>query len=146
MTQIKAKIEPAEPLTAPAHANPPRVILQESIRVKSVGLKKKKKKLRYSFGLGTIQHLERGVTRSLETASKGVARTFSEYSERSGSSARKKRDGALRDGIANWTKALSKGMRIAGEAPYDFVKNVNRGPGSKQVRETVRLLTPPPLR
>jgi hypothetical protein len=121
------------------------VILHESIRVKTVKTGKKKKR-RYSFGLGTVQHLERGVTRSLETVSKGVARTFSEYSERSGKSARSKRDGALRDGIENWTKALSKGMRIAGEAPYDFVKNVNRGRGSKQVRDTVRLLTPPPLR
>jgi hypothetical protein len=145
MTQSKTEIKVAEPVVASAHTAAPPVILQESVRVKKVS-GKKKKKLRYSFGLGTIQHLERGVTRSLETVSKGVARTFSEYSERSGSSARKKRDGALRDGIANWTKALSKGMRIAGEAPYDFVKNVNRGPGSKQVRETVRLLTPPPLR
>ena len=86
------------------------------------------------------------MARSLETLAEGVARTFSEYSERSDKSARKKRDGALRDGIKNWTKALSKGMRVAGDAPYDFVKQVNRGPGSKKVRDTVRLLTPPPLR
>ena len=145
MTQSKTEIKVAEPVAASAHATPPPVILQESVRVKKVR-GRKKKKLRYSFGLGTVQHIERGVTRSLETVSKGVARTFKEYSERSDNSARKKRDGALRDGIENWTKALSKGMRIAGEAPYDFVKNVNRGPGSKQVRETVRLLTPPPLR
>jgi hypothetical protein len=146
MTQIKTEIQPAEPVAAPAHAARPAVILHESIRVKDVKVGKKKKKRRYSFGLGTIQHLEHGVTRSLETVSKGVARTFSEYSERSDKSARTKRDGALRDGIENWTKALSKGMRIAGDAPYEFVKNVNRGSGSKQVRDTVRLLTPPPLR
>jgi len=145
MTQIKTEMNSAEPVAAPVRSARPPVILQESIRVKSVKTGKKKKR-RYSFGLGTIQHLERGVTRSLETASKGVARTFSEYSERSDKSARKKRDGALRDGIENWTKALSKGMRIAAKAPYDFVKDVNRGPGSKQVRDTVRLLTPPPLR
>ena len=145
MTQIKAEIKPAEPVAAPAHVAHSPVILQESVRVK--GDRSRKKKRRYSnIGMGTIQHLERGVTRSLETVSKGVARTFSEYSERSDKSARKKRDGALRDGIENWTKALSKGMRVAGEAPYEFVKQVNRGPGSKQVRDTVRLLTPPPLR
>jgi hypothetical protein len=144
MTQIKTEINPEAAVAAPAHAAPPPVILQESVRVK--GKRSRKKKRRYSTGLGTIQHLERGVARSLETVTKGVARTFNEYSERSDKSARKKRDGALRDGIENWTKALSKGMRIAGEAPYDFVKQVNRGPGSKQVRKTVRLLTPPPLR
>jgi hypothetical protein len=105
-----------------------------------------KKKRRYSPGLGTLQHVERGVTRSLGTVAEGVARVFSEYSKRSDKSARRKRDGALRDGIENWTKALSKGMQVAGDAPYKFVKEANRGPGSKQVRDTVRLLTPPPLR
>jgi hypothetical protein len=144
MTQIKTEIRPAKPVAAPAHTARPTVILHESVRVKDVKVKKKKR--RYSAGLGTIQHLERGVTRSLETVTKGAARVFSEYSERSDKSARKKRDGALRDGIENWTKALSKGMRIAGHAPYDFVRQANRGPGSKQVRDTVRLLTPPPLR
>ncbi|MFZ0306232.1 MAG: hypothetical protein WAL75_26340 [Terracidiphilus sp.] len=144
MTETKTEIELTEPVAAAAHAPLPAVILHESIRGKSD--KGKKKKRRYSAGLGTIQHLERGVARSLETVSKGVARVFSEYSERSDKSARKKRDGALRDGIENWTKALSKGMRIAGDAPYVFVKQVNRGRGSKQVRKTVRLLTPPPLR
>jgi hypothetical protein len=144
MAEIETAIKPADPVAALAHATPPRVILHQSVRGKNLTVKKKKR--RYSAGLGTIQHLERGVARSLETVSKGVARTFSEYSERSDKSARKKRDGALRDGIRNWTKALSKGMRVAGDAPYDFVKQVNRGPGSKQVRDTVRLLTPPPLR
>jgi len=144
MTEIKTDNEPTEPVATPAPTVLPAVILHESIRVKSG--KGKKKKRRYSAGLGTIQHLERGVARSLETVSKGVARVFSEYSERSDKSARKKRDGALRDGIENWTKALSKGMRVAGDAPYDFVKQVSRGRGSKQVRKTVRLLTPPPLR
>jgi hypothetical protein len=143
MTPIKTDTKPVEPPTAPAPR--PAVILHESSRANKPKGRRKKKR-RYSFGLGTIQHLERGITRSLETVTKGVARTFSEYSERSDNSARKKRDGALRDGIENWTKALSKGMRIAGDAPYDFVKQVNRGPGSKQVRDTVRLLTPPPLR
>jgi hypothetical protein len=142
MTQIKAETKPAAPIATAAR---PTVILHESTRVKSAQVGKKKKR-RYSFGLGTVQHVERGVARSLETVSKGVARTFSEYSERSDKSARKKRDGAIRDGIENWTKALSKGMRIAGDAPYEFVKQINRGPGSKQVRDTVRLLTPPPLR
>lgn len=144
MEQIKAEATIAEPAGSPAHPGRPAVILHESIRVKSG--KGKKKKRRYSAGVGTIQHVERGITRSLETVTKGVARTFKVYRDRSDKSARKKRDGALRDGIENWTKALSRGMRIAGDAPYDFVRQINRGPGSKKVRDTVRLLTPPPLR
>ena len=106
----------------------------------------KKKKRRYSRGLGTLQHLVRGAALSAETVTAGIARVFSEYNERSDKSALRKRDGALRDGIENWTKALSKGMQVAGDAPYKFVKEVTRGPGSKQVRDGIRLLTPPPLR
>jgi hypothetical protein len=145
MTPKTTETNPAEPVAAPASTPMPPVILRASIRASKPKARKKKKR-RYSFPLNTIQHLERGVTRSLETVTKGVARTFSDYTDRSDKSAHKKRDGALRDGIANWTKAFSKGMRVAGEAPFDFVKEVNRGPGSKQVRDTVRLLTPPPLR
>jgi hypothetical protein len=140
MTTVKAAV----PVVDSSPIARPKVILLESVRAKSgTG---KKKKIRYSFGLGTIQHLERGATRGLETTSKGAARTFTEYSDRSDKSARRKRDGAIKDGIENWTKAISKGMRIAGDAPYDFFRQLGRGPGSKQVRDTVRLLMPPPLR
>ena len=108
--------------------------------------KKKKKKRRYSRGSASGQNLGRGVARSAETISEGVARTFSDYDTRRNKSSFKKRDGAVRDGIDNWTKALSKGMRFAGKAPYQFFKIVTRGPGSKQVRNALRLFTPPPLR
>jgi hypothetical protein len=140
MTNVKA----VEPAVTPTPAARPKVIVIDSVRAKSgTG---KKKNIRYSFGLGTIQHLERGATRGLETASKGAARTFNVYSERSNKSAHNKRDGAIKDGIENWTKAISKGMRTAGSAPYDFFRQLGRGPGSKQVRDTIRLLMPPPLR
>jgi hypothetical protein len=105
-----------------------------------------RRKRKYSRGLGAVQHIERGVAQGLETLSESIAKVFSEYSTRSDKSARKKKDGALRDGIENITVALSKGLRVAGKAPYKFVKGVNRGPGSKQFRDAIRLLTPPPLR
>jgi hypothetical protein len=108
--------------------------------------KKKKKKRRYTKGLRTIQNFERGVARSLDVLAEGFARVFSEYKERSEKSARKKRDGALRDGIENWTKAMGKGMSVSSKAPYDFAKTVTRGRASKQLRRTLRALTPPPLR
>ena len=106
----------------------------------------KKKKKRYSRNLRGVQGLERGIARSLETVSEGVARMYKVYNKEREKSARKKKDGALRDGLENWAKAMSKGLRVAGDAPYNFVKAVNKGGGSKQVRKTIRILTPPPLR
>ena len=107
---------------------------------------KKKKKRRYTKGLRAVQQIERGIARSLDVFAEGVARTFSEYRKRSGKSARKRKDGALRNGIENWTKAMSKGISASSKAPYDFVKTVNSGRGSKELRRTIRSLTPPPLR
>jgi hypothetical protein len=107
---------------------------------------KKKKKRKYSSGLKGLQGLERGLTKSLGTVSDGLAKMYEVYNDRRDKSAGKKKDGALRDGLENWTKAMSKGMRIASNGPYDFVKAVNGGGGSKKIRKTIRLLLPPPLR
>jgi len=82
----------------------------------------------------------------MDMMAKGFAKVFSDYRERSDKSARKKKDGALRDGIENWTRAMGKGMSISGKAPYKFARTVTRGRGSKQLRRTVRALIPPPLR
>jgi hypothetical protein len=109
-------------------------------------IKTKKKKRRYTKGLNAIQHFERGVARSMDVMAQGVARVFSDYKKRSDKSARKKKDGALREGLENWTKAMGKGMGISSKAPYTFVRTVTRGRGSKQIRRTLRALTPPPLR
>jgi hypothetical protein len=137
MTQPKTETNPT-PQAAPATSPAPVYVAVEHTT--------KKRKRKYSRGLGTLQHVERGVTRSAATIAEGVAKVFTVYTERSDKSSRRKRDGALRDGIENWTKAMSRGLRVAGEAPYKLVREINRGPGSKQVRDTVRLLTPPPLR
>lgn len=130
-------VESQRPAGAASAATPP-IKVQET--------KSKKKKRRHTSGLVTIQHVERGITRSLERVSEGVARMFREYGERREDSSRKKRDGALRDALENWTKAMSKGMRTASKAPFDLVKGVSRGRGSKRVRKTIRAFVPPPLR
>jgi len=133
MTQTNVGTETAKQEN-PATAAPPVVVETQ------------KRKRRTSGGLDTIQKVERGMTRSLERVSKGVARMFSDYSKRREDSSREKRDGALRDAIENWSKAMSKGMRVASKAPNDFVKEVNRGRQSKRLRKTVRAFIPPPLR
>jgi hypothetical protein len=112
----------------------------------TVIVEEKKKKRRYSGGLRGIQNLERGAAKSLDTLARGAARMFEVYNVEREKSSRKKRDGALRDGLANWAKAMSKGLRVAGDAPYDFIKTVNKGKGSKRLRKTVRIFIPPPLR
>jgi len=127
------------------HPAPEPLVYADSNLV-SQETKTKKKKRRYTKGLSAIQHFERGVAKSLDVMAEGFARVFSDYRERSDKSARRRKDGALRDGLENWTKAMGKGMGISSKAPYKFVRTVSRGRGSKQLRRLVRSLTPPPLR
>lgn len=138
MAQVDPNPYP-EPMVSgtPAHVDATLIVTET---------KTKKRKRRYTRGLSGIQHLERGVARSLDVMAEGFARVFSDYKKRSDKSARKKRDGALRDGLENWTKAMGKGMSISSKAPYKFVRTVSRGRGTKQLRRTLRALVPPPLR
>lgn len=138
MAQVDPNPYP-EPMVSgtPAHVDATLIVTET---------KTKKKKRRYTKGLGAVQQIERGVARSLDAMAEGFARVFSEYKKRSDKSARKKRDGALRDGLENWTKAMGKGMSISSKAPYKFARTISRGRRSKQLRRTVRALVPPPLR
>lgn len=105
-----------------------------------------KKKRKYSRGLRAGQELERGVSNAATTFSNAIADTFKTYKKKSRSSSVKKRDGAVRDAIKNWTKATGEGMKTASDAPYEFVKTINRGKASRRIRDAVRMVSPPMFR
>lgn len=105
-----------------------------------------KKKRKYTRGMRAQQELERGMSRAAASIGDAVAATFNTYKDRSRSSSYKKRDGAVKDAIKNWTKATSKGMKKASDAPFELVKSVNRGRASKQIRDAVRMVSPPMFR
>jgi len=105
-----------------------------------------KKKKKYSRGLRASQEVEHGIANAASTLSNAIADTFGTYKKRSRSSSFKKRDGAVRDAIKNWTKATSQGMKTASDAPYQFVKTVNRGKASRRIRDAVRMVSPPMFR
>ncbi len=105
-----------------------------------------KKKRRYSRGLRASQELERGVSNAAATFSDGLAQAFKTYRKRSRSSSENKRDGAIRDAVKNWTKAYGEGMKIASDAPYEFVKTIDRGKTSRQIRDAVKMFSPPMFR
>jgi len=105
-----------------------------------------KEKRKYSRGLRAGQEMERGFSRAAASLGDAIAETMNTYKERSRASSFKKRDGALRDAIKNWTKATSKGMKTASDAPYEIVKAVNRGKATKQVRDAIKMFSPPMFR
>jgi len=114
----------------------------ESLR--STELPKEKRK--YSRRMRGGQEIERGLSRAGASLGDAVAATFNSYKDRSRASSFKKRDGAVKDALKNWTKAYSKGMKKASDAPYRFVKAVNSSKASKRVRDAVKMVSPPMFR
>lgn len=105
-----------------------------------------KQKRKYSRGLRAGQEIERGIANAACTMGDAIADTFGTYRKRSQSSSFRKRDGAVRDAIKNWTKATSEGMKTASDAPYQFIKTINRGRASRRIRDAVRMMSPPMFR
>jgi len=105
-----------------------------------------KKKRRTSRGLRDVQNLERGVTRSGETVARAVMRGLKRYDRLRDKSSRRKRDGAIRDALDNWSRAVGRTLRVGSDAPYDFTKEINTKRFSRQLRDTVRMFTLPIFR
>jgi hypothetical protein len=105
-----------------------------------------KKKRKYSKGKRGVQELGRGVNRAANDLGKAVSIALESYNKRSDNSSRKKKDGMMRDAVQNMTKAASKGLKKAADAPYDLVKSVSRGKNSKQLRNMTKMISPPMFR
>jgi hypothetical protein len=97
-----------------------QVIVEESAPV----ILKPKKKKKYSTNRRTVQELEVGVTDSVRRLSKAVKDGLDTYIEERDKSARKKKDGAIRDLLRNQSKAMRKGLSIAAEAPADLMDTI----------------------
>ena len=104
------------------------------------------KKREYSRRLRSAEKIERGMSRASASLGNAVAATFNSYKDRSDASAYKKRDGAVKDALKNWTKAYGKGMKEASDVPYELVKSVTSGKGSKQIRDAMKMFAPPMFR
>jgi Family of unknown function (DUF6312) len=119
--------------TAPAAAPPTESLAAVEVTVEP----KRKRKRRYSRGLKDVQRWERGWAKASRRLGRAVAGGLDSYLDRRDRSSYKRRDGAIRDALKNWSKAASKSMRRASGAPYDVLKAFN----TKTVRRTIKVGT-----
>jgi hypothetical protein len=103
-------------------------------------------KRKYSRRTKGVQEIERGVSKAAASLGDAVAKTFRTYKKRENASSFKKRDGAVKDAIKNWSKAYGKGVKEASDVPYQLVKSVNSSKASKQIRDAVKMFAPPMFR
>jgi len=87
-----------------------------------VEVDRKRRKKRYSRGLRDLQTTNRGVARASRRLLRAVERGMSTYLKESDKSARKRRDGALRDFGLNSADAFGRGLRELSDIPRDLAR------------------------
>jgi DNA topoisomerase VI subunit B len=100
--------------------------------------KKKKKKKRYSDGLEDVQEFEAGISRAIRQAARAVAKGTDRYEKARRKSARKKKDGAIRDFVPNMGEALSESLREASDIPAEVADALNTKSTRRRVRRRIR--------
>lgn len=104
-------------------------------RKRSKGRKKKK----YTRGSKDVQYLEEDASRAVNRLANSVADGIGKYRERRDNSARKKKDGALKDALRNTGRGLTKALDKAARAPSDLTRRAT----SKRISRV--LIVPPPF-
>jgi hypothetical protein len=103
--------------------------------------KKKKSKRRYSKGLEEIQRMERHLTRSTHRMARAAEKGISHYRKRSIKSARKRRDGVIRDFVPNSGLAMSRVMREASPIPFDIARAMNTKQNRRRLKRQLRSMS-----
>jgi len=98
----------------------------------------KKKKFKYTRGLGDFQKTSRRASKVAGKMARASAKGIETFRKASDKSARKKRDGALRDFGLNAAKGVSKSLRVASSTPYDIAKAFDRRSSRRLIRRQIK--------
>lgn len=100
--------------------------------------KKRKGKKKYSRGLKDPQKLERDGSRAAERVADAVADGIAEYRDSRDKSARRKRDGAIKDVVRNVGRGLSEALDTGSRAPSDLTRRAT----AKRLRRMMPVMPP----
>ena len=103
-----------------------------------IKVKDKKKKRKYSRGLGDLQRAGRRLTRVSLSVSEAMFRGGKTFRKASNKSSLKKRDGALRDLGLNLGKAMSKTIKVSSSVPADMARAVYVRSTRRSIRRQIR--------
>ena len=98
---------------------------------------RKRGKRKYSKGLKEVQECEIDAVRAGNRIAQAVADGISEYRSERNKSARRKRDGAIKDVVRNVGRGLSEALDVASRAPADLTRRAT-------TKRLTRLLPCPP--
>ena len=105
--------------------------------------KRKRRKRRYSRGMRDLQVVGRRSTKVTERVARALLKGMRTFRKESDKSARKRRDGALRDVNRNVAKGLGRMLRSSRDLPLDIAKALDtrglRRSRRRQLRSAARL-------
>lgn len=101
--------------------------------------KSKGDKKRYSKGTKNPQQIMLGVSRAGFRVANSFADGLKTFSKRSNRSAKKKKDGMLRDALRNASHGISDELKELGRAPDEIARQIP----TRQVRRTFKVLFSP---
>jgi hypothetical protein len=107
--------------------------------------RKKRGRKRYSRGFKDLQRWTYGGSRALYRLGNSLAAGFDSFSKRSSRSARRRRDGLLRDSLKNGARGFDRAAREAGRAPYEIARRISTRRYWRAGRDFRGVLVPWPL-
>jgi hypothetical protein len=113
----------------------PHALLTSPIIIQRESSKKRKRK-RYSSNTKDIQRLAFGLSRAVFRSTNSVAKGFKTFVKKSNKSARKRRDGLVREALRNASEGVSDGFAELGKAPGEVARRVRSG----RIWRTFRIL------
>jgi len=99
---------------------------------------KKKKKRKYSRGLRDVQVAGRRSSKISARVMRSVSDGFDEFRKASDKSARRKRDGVIRDFGLNSAKGMGRSLRESSRVPLEFAKALDNRLSRRFVRLQLR--------
>ena len=116
----------------------PQAIITTPMILKLGRSSKKSSSKKYTRGTKVFQRLALGVSKAAFRSTNSVAKGLETFAKDSNKSARKRRDGMIRDSLRNASNGVSEGFTELGKAPGEIARRVSSG----QVWRTVRIFTP----
>jgi len=103
-----------------------------------VEVERKRRKRRYTRGARDVQTTNRGFVKASRRLVRAVARGMSTYLKESNKSARKKRDGAMRDFNLNVADAIGTSLREASGITADLARSLNTRGWRRSMRRSLK--------
>lgn len=124
-----------DPRGTPVSANAPQPLFTTPVILERK--RKGKNKKRYTSGTKGLQRLTLGWSKAAYRSANAFAEGFDTFSKRSDKSARRRRDGLIRDSLRNASRGFADGLGELGRAPGEIARRIS----GRAVWRTFRMFT-----